>query len=84
MLLRKAATQLPEGLKRCARCEAIKPHAEFSRSSRIKDGFQSMCKDCDRERKGSEPQWEDPAPDGQKTCSGCRAVNYFVKTVWSG
>lgn len=37
---------VPEGHKRCPRCEAIKPHGEWSRNSSSSDGFASYCRSC--------------------------------------
>lgn len=32
--------------KRCARCKATKPHSDFHRQSRLKEGLQAYCKEC--------------------------------------
>ncbi|WP_027479003.1 hypothetical protein [Gryllotalpicola ginsengisoli] len=33
-------------MKTCARCKECKPHSEFNRSSKNKDGLHSYCRDC--------------------------------------
>jgi hypothetical protein len=38
-----------EGYKRCSRCGEVKPHGEFHRRARARDGLQTWCKACYRE-----------------------------------
>ena len=38
---------LPEGLRICRRCKLFLPCTSFSKSSRIVDGLQTICKTCD-------------------------------------
>jgi len=35
-------------MKRCSKCGAVKPYAEFNRSGRNKDGYHSYCRDCSK------------------------------------
>lgn len=42
----KAANALPDGMKQCAECEAVKPLSEFRKESRRKDGHTGACSDC--------------------------------------
>lgn len=37
---------VPGGVKLCRTCDQVRPHADFDRSSRNKDGRQSKCKEC--------------------------------------
>jgi hypothetical protein len=36
----------PKGLRRCPRCEAVKPESEFPRNRSAKSGFGTYCKPC--------------------------------------
>lgn len=38
--------RVPEGHKRCPRCEVVKPHGEWSRNSSSSDGFATYCRQC--------------------------------------
>ncbi|MGF1428744.1 endonuclease VII domain-containing protein [Kitasatospora sp. LaBMicrA B282] len=42
----KPRVHVPEGHKRCAKCEHIKPHAEWDRNRRASDGLSAYCKAC--------------------------------------
>ncbi len=35
-------------MKKCTKCEEMKPHEDFSKDNRAKSGYQSRCKECDR------------------------------------
>ena len=37
---------LPEGMKRCAACDQVRPHADFHAASRSRNRFHSYCKAC--------------------------------------
>jgi hypothetical protein len=39
-------TSIPDGYKRCTKCGAVKPRAEFSRDKQKRDGLCSSCKVC--------------------------------------
>lgn len=41
---------VPAGHKRCARCEEIKPHAQWSRNATSSDGLAAYCKACNAVR----------------------------------
>lgn len=38
---------LPQGHKRCSVCKLVKPYGVFSKSSYVKDGHKSNCRECD-------------------------------------
>ena len=40
---------ITKGFKRCIRCGEVKPIIEFALQSEHSDGFQSYCRDCQRE-----------------------------------
>ncbi len=40
----------PDGFKRCAECQRVKPATEFHKSARCKDGLAIYCKPCRKER----------------------------------
>lgn len=46
--------------KFCPKCETEKPHTEFSKSKRYKDGMQPKCKSCDK-------LWRDANKDHRST-----------------
>ena len=46
---RKQKEVLPEGMKRCYVCKAVKATIEFSKSKVTRDGLRSECKVCKRE-----------------------------------
>lgn len=37
-------------MKKCSKCEVIKPHSNFHKSKSSKDGFYSYCKECTKIR----------------------------------
>ena len=41
----------PEPTKKCFRCKEAKPFSDFSKCIANKDGFQSLCKSCDNQRR---------------------------------
>jgi len=47
--LPKRRQPTPLGFKRCSRCGATKPVAEFHRDRSRKDGLQNYCRDCNSE-----------------------------------
>lgn len=46
----RAADLAQQGLKRCTKCDHVKPYSEFHKMARNADGFGPHCKDCSRER----------------------------------
>jgi len=58
----KVAELLAQGQKHCPRCVAIKPLAEFYRSSQTKSGRAGLCKQCDNARRKKERL----TPEGKK------------------
>ena len=40
----------PDGFKRCAECQQVKPATDFHKSARCKDGLVTYCKPCRKER----------------------------------
>lgn len=48
-MIDKQVPQLPDGFKRCTKCDTVKPLGEFSRGSNFKSGYRSVCKDCERQ-----------------------------------
>lgn len=60
---------LPEGYKRCLKCDEVKPTSDFSSRKINKDGLYSYCKECDKSR----PQPVIVIPD-TKQCSKCSEV----------
>lgn len=38
-------------MKQCSACEAMKPHDEFHKRSRSRDGLQHICKSCNKEQR---------------------------------
>lgn len=47
---------IPDGLKRCSRCDEVKPLAEFSPDQDRRDGRRSECRVCDAKR-SREARW---------------------------
>jgi len=43
----------PQGKKRCIHCEKTKPVERFRLDSNYKDNLQSICKDCQNDRRAS-------------------------------
>ncbi|MEW2523967.1 endonuclease VII domain-containing protein [Streptomyces sp. NPDC047071] len=41
---------VPDGHKRCPRCEEVKPHSEWELNATSSDGYSSYCKPCRAER----------------------------------
>ncbi|MEV7023534.1 endonuclease VII domain-containing protein [Kitasatospora sp. NPDC093558] len=39
---------MPDGYKRCPKCEEIRPHSDWGRNRAATDGFNSHCKPCRR------------------------------------
>lgn len=48
---------VPDGFKACARCDEVKPLAEFPLDKRKRDGRQSQCRVCDA-RRDREAYWK--------------------------
>ncbi|RLA43842.1 MAG: hypothetical protein DRQ97_12220 [Gammaproteobacteria bacterium] len=46
----KPRPEVPEGMKWCRRCEAVKPIAAFLLNHRMRDGIHSWCKECSADR----------------------------------
>src|SRR5690606_17154294 len=58
-------------MKRCSKCKAYKPHGSFNRKSFTKDGLQSACRDCTKQRDRIYYQTND-----KRTSSGVRAKKW--------
>jgi hypothetical protein len=59
--------------KRCSRCDEYKPHGEFWREERSKDGLQGYCKSCANEhRRGASARW---TPE-QRSRHRARVIKY--------
>ena len=73
-------------MKRCGKCGETKPHSEFYKDKRARDGLMSYCKECAKAaaRAWYETKYPDKvkktaerkalAEQGQKPCSGCDEV----------
>lgn len=62
-------TEVPEGMKFCPGCQRILPLDDFHKSSSVRNGRQSRCKECRAayQRAKTNP----PRTEGKKTCSQC-------------
>lgn len=61
---------VPDGSKRCSRCNQIRLKRDFHRHARMRDGLSPSCVDCDRERKRRrhpEPIPDDLSPPIERT-----------------
>ena len=64
---RRPQEDLPEGHKRCLKCDQIKPTTLFYRSKKGNDGLYSYCKECEKDR----PRLPILIPE-TKRCPKCR------------
>jgi len=64
-------------MRKCSKCEAVKPQSDFHKSARGKDGLRGDCRSCRKIIKHKEN-----IPDGLKRCIKCntvRPVAFFAK-----
>ena len=89
MGIRPRSEDVGVGKKRCTKCEVIKNADCFYKSSDVKSGLSSWCKECvlehdriQRIAKGVMPLFKGKVEDGKKYCYGCdeiKDVECFTK-----
>lgn len=62
------ADQLKQGLKKCPRCNLLLQTSNFYPNPLATSGLQSICKNCERLRKGYNPQVRHTEIDSAKKC----------------
>lgn len=75
--LSQAYIDVPEGCKRCAKCQQIRPLSNFNKHRSAKDGLDTYCRDCKFIIGGYKKRKISPSegvPDGFRRCLRCKIV----------
>lgn len=60
-LQRELQLGVPEGYKRCQKCEEVRPHSQYTPARRNSDGLQSYCHGC--QAKNAMASWRRATPE---------------------
>lgn len=64
--------EIPEGTKYCRKCGRVLPLDAFQKSSKLRDGRQTYCRECRNSR--AKAQAYPPRTEGSKKCPRCGSI----------
>jgi hypothetical protein len=70
----KPKPPVPEGFKRCSKCNEVRPLEEFYLAASSKDGYRSDCKFCVATSAGWTHKPKEKLPEGLKRCKDCQEI----------